>query len=63
VTAGTIAAPGEPDDGSTVIDHTPCACGGLAAIVLVEDADGIVCVVRCSCGGFWPAGRVGGGAR
>jgi hypothetical protein len=60
VTATLVAAPGHPDDRSTVIDWTPCACGALAVVVLAERDEGALWAeVRCLCGAFSPVAAEG----
>ena len=57
MTAAMVAAPADPgDDGDEVLmGHEPCACGALAAVVLVDDDGSVWASVRCPCGAFRPA--------
>jgi hypothetical protein len=56
-----VVTSARPDDGDEeqVIDHTPCACGRLAAVVLVGDDLDVSAVVKCGCGMFTPPGTGG----
>lgn len=58
------AAPGldreaEEDE---ILDRVACRCGGLAAVVVVVEADGaVICAIRCPCQAFSPADTEEGG--
>lgn len=57
MSAGLIAAPAGPDDDGAEIlaGREPCACGALAAVVLIDDGDTVWAAVRCPCRAFRPA--------